>query len=270
VYLLEWLVPSDEDDPAGLDEYADLAIAEAVSRVSDEDGGMPPFLVGHSLGGTFAAIFAALEPQSIRGLVLLGSPLCFQPGTSGFRDGIVSLAPATLPDTAVIAGSLLSQLSALASPRTFLWSRLVDAALSMTDPPAMDIHGRIERWTLDEVPLPGKLVCQVLQWLYRENRLCRGTLPIRHTTVGPSGLRVPTLAVVNTRDEVAPMASIKPFIEAAPVRDVRLIEYPGETGVGFQHLAILAGRSAHARVWPEIISWLNARSGACSKMRNVS
>jgi len=262
VYLLEWLAPSDEDGPAGLDEYADLAIAEAVSSIADENGGTPPFLMGHSLGGTFAAIFAALEPQSISGLVLLGSPLCFQPGTGGFRDGIVSLAPVTLPETAVIAGTLLSQLSALASPHTFLWSRVVDAALSIADPFAMDIQGRIERWTLDESPLPGRLVHQILQWLYRENRLCRGTLPVRHRTVGPSDVRVPTLAVVNTSDEVAPVKSMKPFIEAMPVRDVRLIEYPGETGVGLQHLAILAGRNAYARVWPDIISWLNVRGGS--------
>src|SRR6516162_6393036 len=40
--------------------------------------------------------------------------------------------------------------------------------------------------------------------------------------------------------------------------DTRLIEYPGETGVGLQHLAILVGRHAHAAVWPEVISWLYA------------
>ena len=133
VYLLEWLAPSDGDGPAGLDEYADQAISEAAARVAKESG-TRPFLVGHSLGGTFAAIFAGLEPQSIRGLVLLGAPLCFQPGSSGFRDAITSLAPATLSETEVIAGTLLSQLSALASPYTFIWSRLLDAALSITDP----------------------------------------------------------------------------------------------------------------------------------------
>lgn len=256
VYLLEWLPPG--DGAAGLDEYADRAISEAVVRITDQNGSIEPVLMGHSLGGTFAAIFAALEPQSIRGLVLLGSPLCFQQGTSRFHDAIASLAPSILSGTDIVAGTLLSQLSALASPSTFIWSRLVDAALSVGDPSAMDMCCRVERWTLDEMPLPGRLAHQILQWLYRENRFCRGVLPIHHRKVGPSSLRVPTLAVVNTADEIAPLASVRPFTEAMPVRDVRLIEYPGETGVGLQHLAILTGRNAYAQVWPEIISWLNA------------
>jgi polyhydroxyalkanoate synthase len=65
--------------------------------------------------------------------------------------------------------------------------------------------------------------------------------------------------VVNPRDEIAPPASVLPFIEAMPGQDVRVLEYPGESGVGMQHLGILVGRQAHARVWPQIISWLQAR-----------
>ena len=65
--------------------------------------------------------------------------------------------------------------------------------------------------------------------------------------------------------EIAPRASVAPFIEAMPTKDVRLIEYPGETGVGLQHLGILAGRQAYARVWPEIISWLSARRAGATQ-----
>ena len=57
-------------------------------------------------------------------------------------------------------------MSELASPATFIWSRLIDAVLSATDQRALDIHARVERWALDEVPLPGKLVHQI-EWLYR-------------------------------------------------------------------------------------------------------
>ena len=113
---------------------------------------------------------------------------------------------------------------------------------------------------LDEVPLPGKLVHQIMQWLFREDRFCRGTLEVCGTVVGPSSLSLPILAVVNTADEIAPLASIKPCIDAVPTNDARIIEYRGEIGVGLQHLGILVGRQAHARVWPEIIAWLKGHS----------
>jgi polyhydroxyalkanoate synthase len=70
------------------------------------------------------------------------------------------------------------------------------------------------------------------------------------------------LAVVNTADEIAPPATVLPFIDALSGPDVRVLEYPGEVGVGLQHLGILIGRRAYARVWPEIISWVRARLGA--------
>ena len=83
----------------------------------------------------------------------------------------------------------------------------MDVVFSVTDRQALDIHARVERWALDEVPLPGKLVHQIIQWLYRENRFCRGALKVGETLVGPFRLSVPTLAVVNMADEVAPLAS---------------------------------------------------------------
>jgi poly[(R)-3-hydroxyalkanoate] polymerase subunit PhaC len=137
---------------------------------------------------------------------------------------------------------------------------MIDTALSITDRQALEINARVERWTLDEVPLTGKLVHQIIQWLYRENRFCRGTLKVSEVLVGPSSLSVPTLAVVTMADEVAPLASVKPCMEAMPATNVRFIRYPGEVGVGLQHLGILVGRQARARVWPEIISWIKTHS----------
>lgn len=258
VHFLEWLPATRDTNSIGLDEYT-RAISDCVA-VSRGDGGPKPFLIGHSLGGTLAAIHAASAPGSIQGLVLLGAPLCFEPKQSRFRDALVSLVPSTLPGANPFPGSLLSHMSALASPDTFVWSRLIDAALSLTDQHAMDIHARVERWALDEVPLPGKLVQQIIEWLYRENRFCRGTLKIGDALVGPTSLSAPVLAVVNTADDVAPMASLKPFTDSLPSKDVRIVEYPGEIGVCLQHLGILVGREALATVWPDIMAWIDLRS----------
>jgi polyhydroxyalkanoate synthase len=253
VFLLEWLPASSRSGNIGLDENVQ-AIADCIARISSQSEGLKPFLAGHSLGGTLAAIFAATAPASIRGLLLLGA--CFQPRKSHFRDALVALAPPDLSDADPFPGSLLSHISAMASPVTFIWSRQIDAFSSLTDPHALDIHLRVERWALDEVALPGKLVDQMINWLYRDNRFCRGTLKIGEQLVGPINLSAPTLAVVNLADDVAPPASVKPFAEAMRAGCAQVIEYPGEVGVCLQHLGILVGREAHKHIWPQIISWL--------------
>ena len=257
IYLLEWLPASRDTGNNGLDEYAS-AIFECIATISQRCAGAKPFVIGHSLGGTLAALAIAAAPESVRGLVLLGAPLCFEAGESRFRDALVCLIPSDLSGEEPVPGSLLSQMSALASPGTFIWSRFQDAALSVTDRQAMDIHARVERWALDEAALPGKLVREMIEQLYRENGFFLGTLHITGKRVGPFSLSIPTLAVVNTADEVAPSASVKPVIDAIPAKDARIIEYPGETGVCLQHLGILVGRKARAEVWPEIIAWIKA------------
>ena len=122
VRLLEWAPASRTTGANGLAEYAQ-AIGECVVKISGEGEDRKPFLLGHSLGGTLAAIFGAMAPESIRGLVLLGAPLCFRPATSQFRDALVSLVPSDLDEAEPCPGSLLTQMSALASPDTFVWSR---------------------------------------------------------------------------------------------------------------------------------------------------
>lgn len=257
VRLLEWLPASHDTSNNGFQEYA-RAISDCVANISDENAGPKPFLIGHSLGGTLAAIYGGLESERIQGLILLGAPLCFQPETSRFRDALVSLLPSTLSETEPFPGSLLSHASAFASPDTFIWERLIDAALSVADRHAMEIHGRVERWALDEVALPGKLVREIVEDLYRENRLCRGLLKVRGALIGPVTVSTPTLAIVNMADEVAPLASVQPFLDAMPANRARLIRYAGEVGVCLQHLGILVGRQAHRKIWPEIISWMKS------------
>jgi polyhydroxyalkanoate synthase len=260
VYLIEWMPPPENGIEASLTSYAECAISASVERISRERPGVKPFLMGHSLGGTLAAIFCALESASVQGLVLLGAPLCFAPGSSQFRDALVSLFPSAIAGSGAVPGSLLSQVSALAAPDAFIWARVRDAAYGFANPAALEVCTRVERWALDEVPLPGPLVRETVQWLYREDRFCQGALTIRGRTARPSGVRVPVLAIVNTADDVAPPGSVEPFLEQLPANQSHLIEYPGEAGVGLQHLALLIGSQAHARIWPEIFSWLNKSS----------
>lgn len=257
VYLLEWLPASNETCRVGIDECVQ-AVSASLTAIASDAAGSKPILMGHSLGGTLAAISAATVPGTIGGLILLSSPICFRPNESAFRDALVSLVPEPASESDPYPGSILSEASAMASPHTFIWSRLMDAALSAAGGHSMDIHARVERWALDEVPLPGKLVSEILESLYRENRFCRGMLQVGDKAVGLLDLSVPILAVVNTADAVAPPASLVPMRDVLKPDRLHIVEYPGEAGVCLQHLGILVGREAFARIWPQIIWWVNA------------
>jgi len=112
VFLLEWQPAFNRYDNAGLDAYAGEALADAIAWLTRQAGSAKPFVMGHSLGGTFAAIHGALAGKSLRALVLLGAPLCFAPGSGRFRDALVSPLPGSIAAINVVPGSLISHLCA--------------------------------------------------------------------------------------------------------------------------------------------------------------
>jgi polyhydroxyalkanoate synthase len=137
VFLLEWLPATSRAADAGLEAYANHALTAAVDLVVLRTGGVLPFVMGHSLGGTLAALSSAIVGDRLSGLVLLGAPLCFAPGSSRFRDALVSAFPASVAAVPVMPGSLLSAICASASPDIFVWPRARDAALSAGNAKAM-------------------------------------------------------------------------------------------------------------------------------------
>ncbi|MCP3463347.1 alpha/beta fold hydrolase [Bradyrhizobium sp. CCGUVB23] len=229
IYLIEWIPPARTGGLVGLDQCSQ-AISECIDgRISREQKGTRLFLIGHSLGETLAAIYSAREPHAIRRLLLLDAPLCFQPATSQFRDALVSMVPPDLAKMTVVPGSLLSHASAFASPRTFTWSRLADAAASLDD-------RRLSTFTLELSAgrstkrrfLAGSSI-RFWNGSIEKINFCRGILTVLGRKIGPSDLDLPILAVIDAADEVAPLASIEPLLEALPTKDVSLIKYPGET-----------------------------------------
>lgn len=262
VYLLRWTEPGEAEREFGLGDYADRLIADALAAIEAETGERRVVLAGHSLGGTFAAIFAALWPDRVRALLLLEAPLRFGPSGTGAFAPLVAAAPHAGCITAALGnvpGTFLDLVSASAAPDVFLWNRWVDAIASAWDPSALVLHYRVERWTLDELPMCGALFEDVLELLYREDRFMRRTLTLGGRNAWPHRVTAPILAVVDPRSRVVPPASVLPFLEIMRAGQTTLLEYGGDAGVSLQHVGVLVGRSAHRRVWPTVLDWIARR-----------
>jgi polyhydroxyalkanoate synthase len=244
-FLLEW-EPTDE--PLGLADYAGRLIGAAL----DAAGIDRAVLLAHSLGGLFAAVFAALHPGRVRGLGLLATPLHFERGVGIFSAMADALPAGSMP--ALVPGSFLGAASMRAAPETFGWDRLVDLAASLGAPAALATHFRVERWTLDEFPLPGRLLAD-LAVLAQDDAFVGGTLALDGHCLAPRQVTAPLLCVVDPRCRVVPPAAVTPFLEAAGSSDKTLLHYDGDVGVSLQHIGLLVGSQAHARLWPQITRW---------------
>jgi polyhydroxyalkanoate synthase len=259
VHLLEWLDPHASDEDRGLDAYANVLLGEAVAAVRKSANDIP-VLVGHSLGGTLAALFSARHPEQVRGLVLLEAPLHFGPDAGAFAPLVAASPDARWLKEAlgVVPGTFLDLVSTTASPRTFVAERYLDLVASLTRP-ELQVHLRVERWTLDEFAMPARLLAELVEDLYRSDLFLAGELLIGGRAVGPESLVAPMLSVVNPSSDVIPPSSVVPVHEAAATRVKELLWYEGDHGVAVQHVGMLVGRTAHSVFWPQIISWMHLR-----------
>jgi polyhydroxyalkanoate synthase subunit PhaC len=260
VYLAEWTLPGSAEHDLDLAQYADRLLAACLEAVQEATDQTEVVLAGHSLGGTLAAIFAALHPNRVRGLVLIEAPLAFGTGAGAFAP-LVAAAPHSSWLRAILGdvpGSFLDVASVVAAPDTFVWARQADLLASGTDPEALATHLRVTRWALDEFPFPGRLFEDVIERLYRQDAFTRGRLTVGGRRVGPDKLTMPMLQVLNPYSRVVPLTSVLPVHEAAPTRNKPLLSYSGERGVALQHVGPLVGRRAHQELWPRILAWIAA------------
>jgi polyhydroxyalkanoate synthase len=260
VHLVEWT----EGGDAGLDTYAGRMLRTCIDALAERTGHHPVPLIGHSLGGTLAAVFAARHPDAVGRIVLLESPLHFGRDAGAFAPLVAMSPPASqlANGERPVPGSFLNLASTLADPVAFQVARYADLVLSVGDPALLATHLRVARWTLDEFPLPGHLFNDVVERLYRRDEFMTGTLSLTGGRVGPADLTAPLLTVLNPYSRVIPPESIVPFHQAAGGSRKQLIRYRGDRGVALQHVGMLVGRNAHQFLWPVILDWLAAAAPA--------
>lgn len=253
-YLLEWPQPDRPMPCADFSQYAGGWTLPAVEAIAEETG-RDPVVVGHSLGGTLAAMLAARHPDRVAALVLLEAPIQFGSGRLERFLKLGSAAPWLRAGQDPVPGSLLTLLSAQAAPDVFRWHPLLDFWAVRDEPRRLETYLRVLRWALDERSMPAALFDAVVEQLYRRDLFLRGELVLEGRRLDPAAVRCPLLAIGDPDSPLVPPSSMQAFLARAGSRDARFWTWKPEPGVAVAHLGVLVGAEAHARLWPAILDW---------------
>lgn len=258
VYLAQWLPVPDESEHFGLDDYGERLL-DVCRRVAAADSGEQRMAVaGHSLGGILAAIYSCMHPEHVSATILLESPLHVEARSCCFTPLVKATPHARQVAGAFrqVPGVFLNMMSAIAEPQAFQYERIMDRWLSLANPAALANHMRVERWTHDEFPLPGRLFTDIVEEIYRNDAFMQGRLDIGGRRIGPGDLRAPLACVADPRSKLIPLQAMAAFHDAAASERKLLLRYEGDVGVNLQHVGVLVGANAHARIWPALFDWL--------------
>jgi poly(3-hydroxyalkanoate) synthetase len=250
LFVTDWRSATPDMRFWSIDEY--LA---TLNVLVDQLGGAVD-LIGLCQGGWMALIYAARFPAKVRKLVLVGAPIDIAAGNSKLSDLAINTPIhifrelVQLGDGRVLGQRLLQ-----------CWTpdlgrdeihRLLESQHALESVAFRRLEARFGRWYAWTVDLPGTYYLQVVEQLFKENRLARGSFVALGEQIDLSILRCPLFLLAARDDDVAAPAQIfatEKLIDSARCR----VE---KTTAPCGHLGLFMGRETVCNQWPAIARWL--------------
>lgn len=260
LYLLDWGAPGYEDRHLKLDDYAIEYLPRAIRKVKAITGAEEFSMLGWCIGAILTTIYAALRPDDgLRNLLLLTAPLDFSN-----RDGITFArwtdgryfnvdrildAFGNMPGEMIDSGAkALKPVENYVTNYCKLWDNL-------DDPRVVEAWHAMNTWVTDNIPMAGGAYRQLVEDLYRNNRLMKNELIVRGERVDLGAIRANLLTVIAEGDHITPPCQSEALLSKTGSPDKEVYRIPGG------HIGIMAGSAAPRTTWPHIDQWLSARSG---------
>jgi poly(3-hydroxyalkanoate) synthetase len=259
-FALEWKPATAATRAAGIEDFL-ADVHAAVERI-----GPPVNLVGDCQGGWLAAIYAALHPARVHTLTVAGAPIDFHAGlgapipayvdgfTAGGRDmgfyrALVAAGGGVLPGESQLLGFIALKPEAEIRKQLALLSRL-------DDPEHLERHRAFEDWFKWTQPLSGAFYLWIVEHLFRDNALVRGSLDVGGRVVALDEISCPLYLLAGAEDHITPPAqlfAIADHVSTAPEDITRATAPAG-------HLGLFMGSGALRSEWPALMADVARRS----------
>ena len=263
VFLTDWCSATPEMRYLSIDSYlADLNVA--VDAI-----GPPVDLVGLCQGGWLSLVYAARFPHKVRRLVLVGAPVDMRAESELSR--LVGDVPAAGFDELVrrgdgiVSGRHMIQLWSNALVPHDLDAQLA-RALACDPDECMKHRERFRRWDEAPLDLPGAYYLQVVNWIFRENRIAEDRFVALGRTVRLAEVTTPLFLLTAANDEVVPPAQT--------LAVARLVGTPAasveKAMESCTHLGLFMGAEALHKSWQRIARWLATDASSSVKRKSAT
>lgn len=257
VFLIDWGEPAEEDRVLTLDDYVNKKLRQVIEFVCTDTSTDRVHLLGYCMGGTLAAIYASLYPETVRMLVLMATPIDFQQG-----DGLLHVwtDPTYFDVDAFIdafgncPGSFLQACFRMMKPVQNFHQKYIQLWSHRQDRRYVQHFVALEQWSEDSIAVAGETFRQFVRWLYQENRLILDQLELAGRPVRLRQIACPLLLLIATQDHLVPPASSLALCEAMASTDIEVRSLP----VG--HVGLAVSSRAHAEFWPRAVQWIVDRA----------
>ena len=257
-YLVDWGVPAEEDGWQDIGHILGALLHRSIDRACRHSRAASAHVIGYCQGGTLSAMYTALRPDRVRGLVMLNAPVAFA-GAGRFRefvDPAIFDVDQAIDREALVPIDLMQVAFKLLDPMGN-WHKFLALEQVSAKPRELQRALARERWLEENVPMPGAFARTFIRSAYQQDRLIKGTWVV-DAGEGPKAvnlkdIRCPVLVVACDRDFISPPESTLPMAEATGSRDVTV------EVVSAGHIGIVVGSAGPRTFYPMLDRWFRTR-----------
>jgi polyhydroxyalkanoate synthase len=254
VYLIDWGYPTRKDRYLTLDDHVNGYLDTMVDFLRERHRLPKINLMGVSMGGTMAVMYAALHPEKVNNLIATATPTHFDTDKGLLYIWMKEIDVDRMMDTfGNLPGDLLNIGFLLLNPARLVFDKYIGFLENMDDQEFVENFIRMEKWIFDCPAIPGETFRQFVKDCYQKNLLIHNKMEVGGKRVNLKKITMPLLNIYGRYDHLVPPEACKPLTRKVGSKDTADICL--DTG----HIGILLGAKCQKELVPRIAGWLKDR-----------
>ncbi len=254
VALTDWKPASDDMKDLEIDNY----LAELIIAIDDLGGRVN--LVGLCQGGWMAAMAAARFPAKVNSLVLAGAPIDTDAGNGPIKRMVHESPMSFYEELVGVGGGLMKGKFMLQGwknmhPEEHYIQDHIDLYEHIDDPVYVAKEETFASWYENPINLPGRWYLQVIQQLFKENRLAKGEFVGLGRRLNLRSITCPVYLMAGASDDITTSEQV---LDAAKYLGTAKEDIVQKTVPG-GHIGLFMGARTLKENWPEIARWIGSR-----------